>query len=374
MAKQNYGNGNYWFNNGILYDTSPYNFQAKQGNIAMYINYMLARTRHIFKYTGLPETIDERMLELYMQINGNVCIAEVKGKLYAFIGGMGGKPDVYFVPTVYTIANPALAYSANLEIGKDCVVIPNDTMYMGLLPMFKYFATLTCETDISMKRILVNMRKMNVFTVNNDTTAASAREYLKKIEDGDDAIIAEKPLVECLRVQPSSSPENILTDLIEFQQYTKASWLNFCGLQSNYNMKRESLNSDETQMNEDALFPLIDDMLKQRQVGVAAINAMFGTNITVELSSVWETKKEEQELVLDTMKSEVEAETTDETKPDALIEPETEETDATVTEETSGEEVNKENTSEEEPEKSSENEETDKEAEETEEDKEKDDE
>ena len=37
-------------------------------------------------------------------------------------------------------------------------------------------------------------------------------------------------------------------------------------------------------MNEDALFPLIDDMLKQRQVGVDAINAMFGTNITVEIS------------------------------------------------------------------------------------------
>lgn len=353
MAKQNYGDGNYWFNNGILYNTTPYNFQAKQGSIAMYINYMLARTRHIFKYSGLPETLNERMMELYMQTNGNVCIAKVQDNLYAFIGGMGGKPDAYYVPTIYTIANPALAYSANLEIGKDCVVIPNDSMYMGLLPMFKYFATLTCETDISMKRILVNMRKMNVFTVNNDTTAASAREYLKKIEDGDDGIIAEKPLVESLRVQPSSSPEKILTDLIEFQQYTKASWLNFCGLQSNYNMKRESLNSNETQMNEDALFPLIDDMLEQRQAGVEAINAMFGTNITVELSSIWGTKQEEQELALETMENATEVEETveEETNPDELIEPETEETDATVSEETSGEEVTEENTTEEETEK-----------------------
>lgn len=369
MAKQNYSDGNYWFNNGILYNTTPYNFQAKQGNIAMYINYMLARTRHIFKYTGLPETLDERMMELYMQTNGNVCISKVQDNLYAFTGGMGGKPDVYYVPTMYTIANPALAYSANLEIGKDCVVIPNDSMYMGLLPMFKYFATLTCETDISMKRILVNMRKMNVFTVNNDSTAASAREYLKKIEDGDDGVIAEKPLVESLRVQPSSSPEKILTDLIEFQQYTKASWLNFCGLQSNYNMKRESLNSNETQMNEDALFPLIDDMLEQRRAGVEAINAMFGTNITVELSSVWEIKQEEQELALESMKSAIEAE--EETKPDELIEPETEDADATVSEESSGEEVSEDNESEEEPEEPSENEESE---EETKKDKEEDDE
>ena len=352
MVKQNYGDGNYWFNNGILYNTTPYNFQAKQGSIAMYINYMLARTRHIFKYTGLPETLDERMMELYMQTNGNVCIAKVQDNLYAFTGGMGGKPDTYYVPTMYTIANPALAYSANLEIGKDCVVIPNDSLYMGLLPMFKYFATLTCETDISMKRILVNMRKMNVFTVNNNSTAASAREYLKKIEDGDDGIIAEKPLVESLRVQPSNSPEKILTDLIEFQQYTKASWLNFCGLQSNYNMKRESLNSNETQMNEDALFPLIDDMLEQRQAGVEAINAMFGTNITVELSSIWETKQEEQELALESMENATDVEeTAEETKPDELIEPETEETDATVSEESSGEEVTEDNESEEETEK-----------------------
>ena len=318
----------------------------------MYINYMLARTRHIFKYTGLPDTLNERMLELYMQTNGNVCIAKVQDNLYAFIGGMGGVPDAYFVPTIYTIANPALAYSANLKIGEDCVVIPNDSMYMGLLPMFKYFATLTCETDISMKRILVNMRKMNVFTVNNDSTATSAREYLKKIEDGDDGIIVEKPLVETLRVQPSNSPEKILTDLIEFQQYTKASWLNFCGLQSNYNMKRESLNSNETQMNEDALFPLIDDMLEQRRVGVEAINAMFGTNISVELSSVWETKQEEQELLLESMESAIEADSSaEEPNPGELVEPETEETDATVTEESSGKEVTEDNETEEEPEK-----------------------
>ena len=105
-------------------------------------------------------------------------------------------------------------------------------------------------------------------------------------------------------------------------------------------------------MNEDALFPLIDDMLEQRQAGVEAINAMFGTNITVELSSIWETKQEEQELALESMENATDVEeTAEETKPDELIEPETEETDATVSEESSGEEVTEDNESEEETEK-----------------------
>ena len=38
-------------------------------------------------------------------------------------------------------------------------------------------------------------------------------------------------------------------------------------------------------MDEDVLLPLIDDMLHERQIGLEKVNAMFGTNITVKLSS-----------------------------------------------------------------------------------------
>ena len=65
------------------------------------------------------------------------------------------------------------------------------------------------------------------------------------------------------------------------------------GIQSNYNMKRESLNSSETTMDESVLLPLIDDMLNERKIGLEKVNKMFGTNITVKLSSSWEKIREE---------------------------------------------------------------------------------
>lgn len=295
MAK-NKSNMSYPAGVGLFYDSRPYDFKSKTSNVSMYINYMLNRTIHIFQYDNLPETITSRMLELYLQTNGNVCVTKVNNELYAFTGGLGGEPNAYYMPTLYTIANPALNISKSLEIGKDCVVVPNDSTYMGMLPMFRYYATLAVETDISFNRMLINMRKLNVFSVNNDRTKASAEEYIKKIEDGEEGIIAEQGLVDALHVQPTNAPDKLLTDLIEFQQYNKASWFNFIGLNANYNMKRESLNSNETQLNDDMLFPLIDDMLEQRTKGVEAINAIYGTNITVSLASTWEDNDELREL------------------------------------------------------------------------------
>lgn len=272
---------------GLYYSSSPYDFRSKSSNVSMYINYMLNRSRHIFKWNNLPETITERTLEMYIQIYGYAGIVNVDNKLYVMNGGLGGEPDPEYMPTIFTYANPALGTSASLEIGKECVIIPNDTTYMGMLPIFKYFATLDVETDISFKRMLVNMRKLNVFSSNNDRTTESAREYIRKIDDGDDGVIAEPGLIEALRVQPTNSADRLLTDLIEFKQYNKASWYNFIGLNANYNMKRESLNSNETQLNDDMLFPLIDDMLEMRQKAAEEINALFGTSITVELASTW---------------------------------------------------------------------------------------
>lgn len=301
---------------GLYYNSAPYDFRSKSSNVSMYVNYMLNRSRHIFKWSNLPDTITERTLELYIQIYGYAAIVKVDDNLYVMSGGLGGKPNPEYMPTIFNYSNPALNISASLKIGEECIIIPNDSTYMGMLPMYKYFATLDVETDISFKRMLVNMRKLNVISSNNDRTTASAREYLNRIDDGDDSIIAEPGLVDALRVQPTNSPDKLLTDLIEFKQYNKASWYNFIGLNANYNMKRESLNSNETQLNDDMLFPLVDDMLEMRKNAADEINRLFGTNISVELASTWADNKEIKDLELENMNNDTTEEVNTDEQPD----------------------------------------------------------
>ena len=81
--------------------------------------------------------------------------------------------------------------------------------------------------------------------------------------------------------------------MIELNQYQKASFWNDIGLNANYNMKRESINSGESQLNDDALLPLIDNLLRERSEGCDRVNAMYGTSISVSLASAWEDNEQE---------------------------------------------------------------------------------
>lgn len=282
--------------NGLMPGMSKfYDFRNKDKSVGVYVCYMLSRTQSMFKYSGLPESIPQRIVELYMQTNGNVCFAKHNEQLYVFTGGLGGEPDEYYMPTIYTVANPYLKFSKNLKIGVDCIVIPSDSLYIGLLPMYSRYASLMVENDISMRLVDINARIISLISAPDDRTEQAAKSYLKDIEDGKLGVIAETAFLDGVKAQPyaTTGAGGRMTDLIEYQQYLKAGWFNDLGLQSNYNMKRESINSNEAQLNEDALLPLIDDMLNCRKIGLEKVNAMFGTNITVELASSWAERQED---------------------------------------------------------------------------------
>ena len=85
----------------------------------------------------------------------------------------------------------------------------------------------------------------------------------------------------------------------------KASWFNELGLNANYNMKREAITSNESQLNDDMLLPLIDDMMNCRKLWIDEVNEMFGTNWSIDWASSWEDNIEETELAQEIMESQI---------------------------------------------------------------------
>ena len=270
-------------------DNNAYDFRNKEKAIWNHIAYNLNRTQSMFKWYGLPESITQRILELYLQVNGNCCFYNHNGTLYVFTGGLGGEPNVYYMPTIYTIANPALSISKNLKIDIDCVVVPNDSLYLGLIPLLRRYATQMTETELSILITTINARLYSLISAPDDRTKVSAEKYLKDVEDGKLGVVADNVFLDGIRVQPygQSSNTSTITNLIELIQYEKASLYNELGLNANYNMKREAIVSNEAQMNNDSLLPLVDNMLETRRKGAEKVNKMFGTNITVDYASSW---------------------------------------------------------------------------------------
>ena len=259
------------------------------------ILYMLARTQSMFDYEGLPDTIPSRNLEIMLQINGNVFFTQVDGKYYVFTGGLGGEPDVYYEPTIYTVANPALNFSKNLKIWEDGILIRNDSYGVGLLPMMQKYAALMVENEFTMRISDINARIAFLLSAADDRTEKSARTFLERIVNGEMGVITESAFIDSLKVNPAGTEHSQrMTDLIEYQQYLKAAWFNDLGINANYNMKREAISPNEAQLNDDALLPLIDDMLEQRQIALDKINEMYGLDIKVKLDSSWLKEQESQ--------------------------------------------------------------------------------
>lgn len=278
------------YNMGLEYITK-YDFKNKEKNLNDYITYMLNRSVTMFKYHNLPDTMPQREIELLLQCNGWGCVCEINGNLYCLNGGLGGVPNAYNMPTEIIINNPYLNYNQTLTIDTDCVIIPNDSMYVGLLPMYNRYCTMLVENDITMILATVNKRVQNLLSANDDNTVESAKNFLKKVFDGELGVIAESKLFDSLKVNASSVNSTVsMTELFEFEQYVKASLYNEIGLSANYNMKRERLTSAEVETNTDNLYPLVDDMINQRRKAVEKINEMFGANIEIEFNSSWDNR------------------------------------------------------------------------------------
>lgn len=304
-------------NNFLRLGNCVYDFSDKSRLVSDLVQYMLIRTQAMFEYTGLPDTIPQKYLEYYVQSTGFVGIVKHKGDLYAMYGGLGGEPDVYYQPTVLTVANPALSYSATLTIGKDCEIIRNDFMYKGLIPLCSRYATLLAENFVSIRMATINKRIQSFIRADNDKDKLAADKFISDLEAGKLSAVMTTPFFDGITSQPygQNSGSSQVTELTELHQYLESKWFNDLGLQANYNMKRESLSAAELGLNNDIMLPMIDQMLLCRQRDIEKVNAMYGTNIEVKLSSAWEDVQQESDYAIEQMKAEAVQSTGQETEP-----------------------------------------------------------
>jgi hypothetical protein len=258
----------------------------------------------MFRYSGdIPETLKMEYFDTYLFTFGHCCITKVDGNLYAMFGNWGGAPGAYYVPTEYIVANPYLNFYKTLKIDQDCIVAHNDRYAYGLKDIFEKHATMLVENDISRCLAEYNTRIADLLAAEDDKTRKSAELFLQRIVEGKLGVIASNAMLDSFKAyrQTSASAAGTLTSLIEHHQYIKSEWLQDLGIDSNWNGKREAVNSAETALNQDYLMPLVDDMLYERKAAFERLEKLYGIKINVELNSSWEDNQKEiaQELTED---------------------------------------------------------------------------
>lgn len=266
-----------------------------------YISNMLNKTLVMFEWKNLPDGMNSYDVEKFCQLKGQTFILfdEVKKRYFILEGSPYDNISWNFEPTKAIIVNPSLPEISGIryELGKNAVMIRNDYLMLGLYQILEKNAMDVSNTDISIRYAQFNTRFKTLFTSDDDPTADSLNDLIKSIWKGEKpkAIVTNdlyKKSIEGIKYADSNSSSDIM-QLIELKQYQLAQWYIELCINANYNMKREAINENEANMNEDALLPLIDQMLNCRQMAVKEMNSLFGLNIEVDLSSSWKKIRKE---------------------------------------------------------------------------------
>jgi hypothetical protein len=262
-----------------------------------YYKMLLNRVINMFTWKNLPDTIDEQIMNFWLFVTGRVVFTEFKGKLYALNGNYGGYPNEYYLPTEFVIANPILG-SKIVKLDVDGVAMfnsdtdkyPTQTMTGGLYPILTLTANMLADCVVTISSALKNGRVQTAFLCKDDTVRIAGEKVLKQLYNGNPAVMIDDTILNCIspiKMADNTSVATILQQTIETYQFWLANFYNSIGVNANFNMKRERLNTAEVNINDSALFVNVVNMLNNRQQAVNKINAMFGTNITVEISEEW---------------------------------------------------------------------------------------
>lgn len=294
----------------------------KARSVREFATYFLMRVMKMFRWEGLPEEIPEDCLNKMLLTEGYVWFTKWKGRAlngkdidqyYVFRGKLADVIDAYYRPTGLIVSNPGANCYKQFSLdkqkrgtyyGEEGVILRNDTLYHGLMPMINRYAYLLAENILTMHSADVFLRIIALISAQDDKTVISANEYIRGIEQGKMSAVAEGKFFEGVKLQsPPSNNGSYLTQFIEYQQYFLGSFFNEIGLNANFNMKRESIAKSESSLNEDSMLPICQNMLKCRQEDVEVINEMFGLDIKVSFDSAWLQNALEIVMELETLKN-----------------------------------------------------------------------
>ena len=256
---------------------------------------LYSRIINIFSYENLPEEINEFAFKLFLFRCGKVIFYKINDKFVVQPFAYTDRLDWYYIPKNGRVVNPWLPQghqNKEFELANEAILF-NSTPDMynfrewGLVADLIYKTSYQlAENDISYYCIQRNHRLIAVFTAETDIQKAELNRVLERMYNGEADITMGEDLVSHIQVNPitMNSTRSSITELIEFHQFILANFYHSFGINSNYNLKREQLNSNEIDVNQEVLRLNIEDMLRNREKGVEKINDLYGLDIRVSLN------------------------------------------------------------------------------------------
>lgn len=272
------------------------------GDWVAYYDRLTELSISMFDWKGLPDTIDERYMELVLFSQGHAVFFrdEVLGYL-CLQCAIGSRVNIYNIPTRRNVIT-ANGYHRRLN-EKDSVLIYNNNLHTNSVLTVEIFAKKLYELD---RAIEVNSKaqKTPILITCDEKQRLAMLNMYQQYDGNEPAIFGDKALntgdIKAFSTGAPYVADKLYT--LKTQIWNEA--LTYLGITNVNITKKERLITDEVQRNQGGTIASRESRLMARQKACKEINKQFGLNIWVEFKA---DTKVQDDFILDN-KSEKESE------------------------------------------------------------------
>lgn len=249
----------------------------------IYYTYLQMLSLNMFKYKGLPESINTFYLEYILQTRGYIGFYKDKnlGLICSEIT-LGGQLNHYGMPTVYHTVSTSPLLKKTLK-NSECVVMKNSPLYVGLFPYLKFYAKKLALTSRTMDQNL-SMQWTPYIITGDKRMLSQFMNFMKKIFQGVRTIFVSKGFrLEDVNVLQTNAPF-IADELHNMKQSILRECMTFLGIENANMDKKERLVSDEVNANNQQVIASRNIWLNERKKAIEELNKKYGLNASVEFA------------------------------------------------------------------------------------------
>ena len=222
----------------------------------------------------------------------------VNNKLAVMFGSFFGVTEYYDEWSMYNVRCPI--YAGKRTIGKDVVVINNNSIRNPVYPLIHHYAVMLAHCEVTLINSLINARDAGgVPIASTEKQKRSIEEYLGKLYNGQYGVVTDIGMLGIEYAGADRKTAQSLRDIMETREKLIKSFYSDIGVRSAFE-KRNNTVQAEVEADTSLLLLNLADMIKCREKACEEVNEMFGTSWSVHVAEEIDYGSENQRIQFDT--------------------------------------------------------------------------
>lgn len=240
---------------------------------------LFERVMRLFVWENTGE-VKPKEIETRLILQGHCGVMPYKKELTAFFGNYNGISKYIDEKPFYMVRCPL--YSGNHTVGKDIVVIDNNSLRNPTIDLIHHYAMLLAHNEVTLVDLLVVARDKGIPVVKTEKQKHSVKNYLGKLFNGQFDVVSDVGMLG-VDMLPGTHSSLSVVECYETRERLLKAFYSDIGVKSAF-AKRSNTVEEEVDADNSLLLLNVSDMLKCREDGAKAVNEMFGTNWTVHVA------------------------------------------------------------------------------------------